>query len=308
MLQNITLNGKISLEMEDGTDINRLTQLCTQRGVHVVTSGFFRMCCDGKDDNVPFRKDAKKMADVKYDILDKLIKENPNEAMQYVQRLIDQQKGALGVQNETSICQDVNLQTEQQKPIERKENLLDCAYFIISLYYLTDKKYMCTRTKVEKLLAIADLIAIYYFKNSLFEEKICSNDCGIGFPVLSRYLPSEIIMATDERCKYSDEPINFNYDYDKSKIPDLYSQRPLPCERTRGLLINVFRRFGSYSPVTIGKAIDSFKEKIISKTDREYNRFTIDEKLTQDYLSSPSNCGNINNEVLGYIIGYGETQ
>jgi hypothetical protein len=57
-------------------------------------------------------------------------------------------------------------------PMEKMHaNLRECMNYLIQLFYKTDKRYSCTRSKISKLLSIlAFKYAVYSIQ--LFDEKI----------------------------------------------------------------------------------------------------------------------------------------
>lgn len=180
-------------------------------------------------------------------------------------------------------------------------NILDAAKFIIQLYYKTGEKYHCSRTKVEKLLSIANLIA---FKNNtkLFEEEIWVNRCGVGIPVLSVFFFSDIVAGkVEEESKHIElSEINENV-----QIPTMYNLYSTIGFTERELLTNVFLRFGAYDALIIGQAFDEFKGEICveNKSNQEHPivNFERSYDFFNDLLMKPKMR---KNELIDYIINY----
>lgn len=185
-------------------------------------------------------------------------------------------------------------------------NILDAANFIIQLYFKTGKKYRCSRTKVEKLLVIAQLISIKdnNQSNKLLSEKICSNPCGAGFPVLSKYLFSEIIDTEEDEsgnaidCSLIKEDAEYPVIY---RIVDEDSFTPT----IRKILRDVFLEFGNCKIKELGEWCNQFKDNIVSSTEKEYDRYVIDEQRVIDYFSNSNMCYSGNsNRIVEYIHNY----
>lgn len=160
-------------------------------------------------------------------------------------------------------------------------NIVEAAKFVVQLYYITGQKYHCSLTKVEKILAIADLI-IMRSGNKLFSNEIISHDCGVGFPILSDYLYSNIIEGNPEQKNFIDD------DFDNTiEIPRLYAiENPeaIP-EYLKELIIEVFREFGDYTARDLGLYMNAFKDKILSDQTINGERF-IDPMKVQGYFEN----------------------
>ncbi|MBQ7136697.1 MAG: hypothetical protein IJO43_01815 [Bacilli bacterium] len=148
---------------------------------------------------------------------------------------------------------------------EENVNARDLAYYMIRMFYETDRKYSCTRTKIGKLLSI--LSFKYATKGIiLFDDPIYRyDDCGTHIKDVSVWL-------------YRDEYLMDEYQDDKKYITDEFKRpKNLPngqlkrynaLNNTLGNLTEevkreaeeVFRRFGAYSQVDLSKILNPIIE------------------------------------------------
>lgn len=138
-------------------------------------------------------------------------------------------------------------------------DIFDAAKYIVCLYYKVDKPYTCSRTKIEKLLAIADLVFIKYSKRLFPKWPIYINSCGIGYRVLptdSLLFPIDNIKTGNSCTEFSDK-LTINLDNERD-IPSMYAI-DFPEGNERKVLEEVFCRFGACTAKLIGSAIDEFK-------------------------------------------------
>lgn len=178
-------------------------------------------------------------------------------------------------------------------------NVLDAAKFIVQLYYKTDEKYHCSRTKVEKLLAIANLVA---FKNNdkLFEDDIWVNRCGVGIPILSHFLFSDIVMGTELEEPKAIEWVEI--DNNKS-FPIIYTLYSNIQSKERELLTDVFLCFGAYDALTLGQAFDEFKEEISVDNPKNKEHSIIDSRMAYNFFNENSLTSQIKkNIIVAYIL------
>lgn len=171
-----------------------------------------------------------------------------------------------------------------------KIDIFDAAIFIVTLHYRANKLYACNRTKIEKLLAIADLIAIKAGKRLFPQYPIFINSCGIGYCVLAkdpvRFPMDNIIDGIEPslRSYTSDGPLIELQEV--AFIPEMYSRAVLP-EKQRKLLEDVFCKFGAYSAKLIGSTMDEFKDYIKSSEMHSPNsKYTVDEQKAKIFFMS----------------------
>lgn len=135
-------------------------------------------------------------------------------------------------------------------------NLLEAANYFVLLFYKTEQKYSCTRTKLGKLLSI---FAFKYARENkkVFNEKIHKyNDCGsVIIEILDNY----------DREIYS----CFNYEdkaetiFDTLKEENSLNENILKAYPVESLddclkkdIIDIFLKFGAYSPTQLGECIN----------------------------------------------------
>ncbi|MBE6771084.1 MAG: hypothetical protein E7547_02930 [Ruminococcaceae bacterium] len=193
-------------------------------------------------------------------------------------------------------------------PWEKKEekgvhmtNVLDAAKFIIQLYYKTGEKYHCNRTKVEKLLAIANLVA---FKNNdrLFDDEIWVNRCGVGIPILSHFLFSDIIEGKEND---SSKIIDSSEIDNNNQFPIIYNLYSSIGPKEQELLKSVFLEFGAYDPLILGQAFDEFKNEINVDNLLSQEHPLLDKERAYAFFNSISMRQQIkNNIIVKYIVNY----
>lgn len=180
--------------------------------------------------------------------------------------------------------------------------ILGAANYLVQLFVKCERKYSCSKTKLEKLLSIANLKCIKN-GNKLFDEKVIEiKDCGVGlsynFPT---YLCGDIVLAllndknnkaTSPKRQIPETDINnsikHNTQYDKD-VNDL-------TEEDKKCLLNVFLEFGAYDSSILGSLLDEFKYELVNnQVDGEKINF----KKCQSFFNRKSDT---NNEILKYII------
>ena len=172
--------------------------------------------------------------------------------------------------------------------------LLDAANYIIQLYYKADEKYTCTKTKVEKILSIAQMTALYN-NDKIFDDDISINPCGTGFPLLSRFLLSDIIIGCEEENGTSIDINNL-----KDEYPALYAIQDVLSLEHKNLLKEVFSLFGNYKAKALGLLIDEFKMNICC--DAVDGKKVIDQFSLIEYLNKNKNS---QNAIINFIVTYG---
>lgn len=186
--------------------------------------------------------------------------------------------------------------------LERQEkfmvNIVEAAKYVVQLYYMTGQQYHCSLTKVEKILAIADLIIMRSGKK-LFSNEIISHDCGVGFPILSDYLYSNIIEGNPEQNNF----IGVDFD-DTIEIPRLYAiENPEAIPNYLRLLLNdVFRQFGDYTAKDLGLLFNVFKDEILSVQTINGEHF-IDPVSVQNYFQTVDN-NKLTSSLYNFIYTY----
>lgn len=153
------------------------------------------------------------------------------------------------------------------------ESLEDITNYLISLFYMTDCKYSCTRTKIGKLLSI---IAFSYAceDKKLFDDEIYKGDkLGPIIPVLQiLWFPLEIYsFGKDEKCYDDMTVINEKFNEDVEFSTKFYNNQFLSVE-LKERVENVFRRFGAYPSVELSFLL---KPIVINATYGEYDEIDL---------------------------------
>ena len=221
-----------------------------------------------------------------------------------------------------SLEEDKRRETKMTKSNKNElVSLKDAAYYLVQLYFQVQttnsnsnkwtttknnvvKSYRCTRTKVEKLLAIADLIGIKLQKNALFSDEIIINSCGVGFLRISDMLVGEIIPGTEDEENTLNGVLKTEF---KSSQP--YPPRYKPSSKftpfAKRIIKDVFFRFGNYSAHYLGEALfDKFKNEL--KSDNPINdtdKYAIDSTKAYDFFTNSKN-DSTENELINYIFNY----
>lgn len=137
-------------------------------------------------------------------------------------------------------------------------DIIASARYLIRLYFQTKIKYQCSRSKIDKLLSIANFISIKE-GNQMFDEIMSVNQCGTSFPMLAWIIREDIMDGINEDFNMIDiDSIDENGYY-----PEFY-ESDYPIEDKKDLLKNIFLRFGSTSTKELGLQINEFINEISS--------------------------------------------
>ena len=144
-------------------------------------------------------------------------------------------------------------------PMEKMHaNLRECMNYLIQLFYKTDKRYSCTRSKISKLLSIlAFKYAVYSIQ--LFDEKIFRYDeCGTIINDIEAWADREVYFC----CSYdkleksiSQENLNENVD-----IPPYYQEISSLSSELKEAIEYVFFAFGAYSTTELSELLNPIVE------------------------------------------------
>jgi len=164
---------------------------------------------------------------------------------------------------------------EEEKMAESKLNnlntsLRESAYYLISFFYKTGKKYSCTQTKLGKLLSI---LAFRYAVNGqrLFEETIYKYppNCGTLIKEMTMiaskdvYIRSIINENPDNPSRVTDQIDNcIEIPTQFRSIDNLTSEIKLEIE-------SLFIRFGAYPADVLGRLINPIVDNIVSPSSDE---------------------------------------
>ena len=141
----------------------------------------------------------------------------------------------------------------------RIENIGECANYLIQLFYKTEQRYSCTRTKIGKLLSILAFKYAVQDKEYIFPYEIYRYpECG----TLIVWVQANV-----------DRDIYFTYPYDNSKkrisrnelnenvdIPDCYKKISSLFPKVKDDIEDVFFAFGAYSQVDLSEELNPIVE------------------------------------------------
>lgn len=189
----------------------------------------------------------------------------------------------------------MNYQTLENSKLYN-EDIKTVCYYLISLYYKTNKKYKCYRTKLNRLLIIYKLCGMKYNVSCLegiYTINAPTKHIGLWFRPIASFTFREIYWEFNEKEEDKQEIIDqFN---ESAPIPNIYRLESLKIsENTKELLEMIFRKFGNYTINDLANMIDEIIIKIPITTNN--NEYKIDILNYDKFLSN-----NIDNEVFEFI-------
>lgn len=180
---------------------------------------------------------------------------------------------------------------------EENVNTKELAYYMIKMFYETDCKYSCTRTKIGKLISI---LAFKYATKGilLFDDPIYKYDnCGAYIKALSFWLYRDEYLCDefqDDKKYISDEfkkPKNLLAGF-QERYNSLDNTLRGLTEEVKKEAEEVFRRFGSYSHVDLSDVLNPIVENTGTPS---YGRIDLSRILPAIMETDP------NNDVIKYI-------
>ena len=154
-------------------------------------------------------------------------------------------------------------------------NIGALTYSFIRLFYETNCKYSCTKSKVGKLLSI---LAFKYAVNGekLFDSDINKYDgCGTFIKDAAKYLLLDeySCICQDHKQYISEsltEPVGLSFfnQFRYEQASKKYYKVPLDAEEQ---VEDVFRNFGSFSQGDLGKLLNPIAEKVTSESYGQIN-------------------------------------
>lgn len=142
--------------------------------------------------------------------------------------------------------------TKEEQMEELNVNLEQAANYLIELFYMTGRKYSCTRTKIGKILSI---VAFDYAMDNkrIFKETIYKyDDCGTAIREIMDSFDRDIYP----QCLDYDKQQYITDELDNTLLESEYNNF---CEidiSVRNRIENAFRFFGAYSPSQLGNCIN----------------------------------------------------
>lgn len=178
------------------------------------------------------------------------------------------------------------------------EDIKLLTYYLVSLFYKTDCKYWCSRTKINRLLTIYKFCTIKYKSDVLKGEYVISNPknkIGIWFPKLNGYIDRDVYLKyniMEDNCEKIIEQFNEN-----AEIPKIFEVEKEISVISKILLEKIFREFGNYPLNVLAPMVD---EVILKMPIKEIEGKTeIDTNNFENFLNT-----NTNNEVFNFIKEY----
>ena len=146
------------------------------------------------------------------------------------------------------------IRVNSEKMVSLNIDLAKATNYFIQLFYKTNQKYSCTRTKVGKLLSI---VAFTYACDGklAFDETIYKYDnCGTAIrEIMLRFNDREIYS----QCKYRDDAKKISEKLnEKVKIPDEYKDITDLDDDIKQKIEATFREFGAYTPAMLGECLN----------------------------------------------------
>lgn len=138
--------------------------------------------------------------------------------------------------------------------VELNIDLTELANYLIQFFYKTDERYTCTRTKIGKLLSIAQFYYVVKKNKKLFRECIYKyGDCGTSINELKLVIDRDVYL----RPEYMDAPIKISESEIKSicNPPSKYQQICHLPDEGKNIILDVFIHFGAYSASDLGKLL-----------------------------------------------------
>jgi len=189
-------------------------------------------------------------------------------------------------------------------------SIKDLTHYLVSLFYKTDCKYSCNKTKIGKILSI---LAFKYANNDilLFNEEIRKYDnCGTIIEDSAFFVYSDEYICKKDRDnkEYILEEINECNDlpiglYERYKEVSKYSKIP---EIIKKDVEEVFRYFGAYSKTDLSEVLNPIVDKLttesygkidLSKISSILNEITQDNEIIK-YMKFNTILNEINIDVL----------
>lgn len=216
----------------------------------------------------------------------------------------------------TAKMSDVCIEVKRERNDEsmRTDDIFDAAKYIVALHFQASRNYSCGRTKIEKLLAVADLISQKKSDSFFPQYHLYINACGIGYGILAKlpnYFPMDNIIAEQdgETNRYNGketipldvEPIQCD---EKKQVPEKYVV-DIKDHTLKEVLKDVFCMFGAYTAKQIGTTIDEFKEELKSaEPDPQNMKYYVSNERVRTYFASKNSELYRTNAIVRYITDY----
>lgn len=140
-------------------------------------------------------------------------------------------------------------------------NLEQSVNYLVQLFYQTEQKFSCSRTKIGKLLSIIAFVYarrnIKAFNEAIYRYVYSSDDtegCGTTIKELNIIVDRDIYIPYD--CMDNNGVIKETEINNNVEIPQRFQNIELIKTETQSVIRDVFMNFGSYKAQTLGKCIN----------------------------------------------------
>jgi len=171
------------------------------------------------------------------------------------------------------------------------------AYYLVSLFYKTNCKYSCTRSKINRLLTIYMFCNIKN-KPNLHDSKFAITKEFMGFYDLAFIIPNTIYYTDLRDMKNNDDKQEIKERF--GKVINRYTEYDDKIDESQKELLElIFRKFGSYPITDLSIKTDKIKDNAPIKQKKD-NVVNIDEFLL--FLNNKENNKLYkNNEIFKFI-------
>lgn len=200
--------------------------------------------------------------------------------------------------------EEIELKLKNLNNYSSSVDVVDAAYYMLQLFCKTEGKYNCNRFKIEKLLAIAQLVFMRH-NRTLFADDILVNNSGVSIPVLVYYVfCSDIKGKKPDNGKKIDE-IEIN---NLAIFPSIYRIKNEIPEFVQDLLKKIFLKFGNYSEQNLAEIFNTFTWLIsTSKSDFSNRKVeVIDCYKTFNFFDSEIAVKKYQNDIIDFVDKYDE--
>ena len=138
-------------------------------------------------------------------------------------------------------------------------NLKQSTNYLVELFYKTNRKYTCTRTKIGKLLSIASFKYAMEDKKLFNEDILKYNDSGTIILELNFVLDKNVYIKNeyfDNNEKIEEKDLIL----EEVRIPSIYLNTEKITKEVKNTLKEVFLEFGAYTNKELSKLLDEITD------------------------------------------------
>ena len=148
-------------------------------------------------------------------------------------------------------------------------NLAEATNYLIQLFYQTNKKFSCTRTKLGKLLSILAFTYALHGEIAFDQAIVKYNTCGTTIDGLASYADRDVYI----QLKYEDQIEKVTETLDELQvIPEKHTNISSLSNETKEKILDVFCAFGSFPAFDLGQNINQIiQENGVTEPDGKIN-------------------------------------